>query len=217
MRMGGLRLTSVLLLSSGFLLPATATDAGSAATKTMHLAKKTTVNGVSFSVPKGYVQSGPGSLRNAALLYYAKYKEGLMVVVPDPPFDEAQLVKEITATGLSAFFPKERQTFEWKDSNNYRKLSKFEVSEGQAMGFNRKALVLLKSHHLRFADRDILVFDFFKFDQNDAAEVYARGHGVESMQGCNDMVELIYSITGEKIDDTNSPCDLVALPGAVNN
>jgi hypothetical protein len=173
--------------------------------------KKATVNGVAFSIPKGYVAIPQTKTENSLFLFYRKYSEGIIVAVPGSLFDEATLLNSLTEAGLSTFFPEKSNNLQWKRLADYKKFSKFEIGGAQAMGYNKKDLFIVHSHHFRAHEKDIFIIDLFKWDNGGAADMFLGGLGGESMQGCNDMVEIIYSITGEKIDDTNSPCELIAV------
>ena len=176
--------------------------------------RNVTLNGIAFSIPKAYAQIPQTEIPNSAFLFYRKYGEGLIVAVPTAPFDQNDLLNTLTEAGVRRFFPRATQPFEWKRLDRPRKLSKFEIGGDQSMGFNKKSLIIVHAHHFRVADNDIFVTDLFKWDHGDVKEKFAGGLGGESMQGCNDMVTIVYSITGEKIDETNSPCELIALsPG----
>jgi hypothetical protein len=135
----------------------------------------------------------------------------MFVAIPAAPFDEEKLLSTLTNSSLSNFFPRETQTFEWRQFEGHRKISKFEIGGAQSMGFNKSGLIIVRYHHFRFASQDIFLGDLFQWTEGNAKEVFNKGLGGESMQGCNDMVEVIYSITGESNDQTNSPCDLVAI------
>jgi hypothetical protein len=174
--------------------------------------RKITVNALTFSIPKGYGVMPGNEPENSIFLFNKKYNEGLFISVPSPPFDLPKLLQNNTETALTKFFPKGPQTYDWKPLTDRRIISKFEIGASKAMGFNQTNLVIMQVHHFLFAGRHIFIGDIFKWTHGDNKEIFARGLGGDSMQGCNDLVEVVYSITGEKIDETNSPCELIALP-----
>jgi len=171
-----------------------------------------TLNGLRFSIPKGYVRVAGNEVENSVFLFHKKYNEGFFISVPTTPFDLAKLLENNTDIALTKFFPKGPQNYHWKPLTDRRMISKFEIGASKAMGFNETNLVIMQVHHFLFAGRHIFIGDLFKWTHGDNKEMFARGLGGDSMQGCNDLVEVVYSITGEKIDETNSPCELIALP-----
>jgi hypothetical protein len=177
------------------------------------VSKTVTLNGVKVPIPKGYALLQGNDVENTIFFFHKKYSHGLFVSVPSLPFDENQLLNGITRVGLSKFFPNERQTYTWTPLSDRRKVSKFEVGGDKAMGYNKSNLIIVQAHHFRVGLRDLLIGDIFELNKGkEAEESFNRGLGGESMQGCNVIVEIIYSITGEEINETNSPCELIALP-----
>lgn len=181
--------------------------------KPKSVSKTVTLNGMKVPIPKGYALLQGNDVENTIFLFHKKYSHGLFVSVPSLPFDENQLLNGITKVGLSKFFPKEHQTYTWTPLSDRRKVSKFEVGGDKVMGFNKSNLIIVQTHHFRVGGRDLLIGDIFELNKGkEAEESFNRGLGGESMQGCNVIVEIIYSITGEEINETNSPCELIALP-----
>ncbi len=167
-----------------------------------------------FPIPKGYVAVQGTEVENSIFLFYKKYNEGLFISVPSATFNEFELLNSNTEIALNEFFPGSSQAYKWKPLNDRRKISKFEIGTSKAMGFDKKNLVILQVHHFLVAGRHLFIADLFKWTHGDLNQRFAMGLGGESMQGCNDLVEIVHSITGEKIDDTNSPCELIALSPA---
>lgn len=179
------------------------------------VSKTVTLNGLKFPIPNGYVLLRGNDFENTVFLFHKKYSHGLFVSVPTLPFDEHQLLNGITRVSLSKFFPKERQTYMWTRLSDRRKVSKFEVGGDKVMGYNKSNLIIVQAHHFRVAGRDLFIGDIFEMNKGkETEESFNRGLGGESMQGCNAIVEITYSITGEKIGETDFPCELIALPPA---
>lgn len=203
-----------LLMGWGFLVSGSSLGSSPEITgATVNSVSKTvTLNGVKFPIPKGYVLAQGTDLENTVFLFYKKYNEGLFISVPPATFNQVELLNSNTEIALNKFFPGSSQAYTWKPLNDRRKISKFEIGTSKSMGFDKKNLVILQVHHFLVAGRHLFIGDLFKWTHGNLQEMFATGRGGESMQGCNDLVEIVYSITGEKIDDTNSPCELIALP-----
>jgi hypothetical protein len=66
---------------------------------------------------------------------------------------------------------------------------------------------------LKFNGREIIVGYTSEFGRSaEGKEAFERGLGGDSMPGCYATVDVIYSITGEKMPE-NNPCDLVVNIG----
>ncbi len=63
--------------------------------------------------------------------------------------------------------------------------------------------------HLVVEKKNILVGYMAEFDRGkEAEEMFKVSSGGESMPGCDASVKVIFSITGEKISERNSPCEM---------
>ncbi len=166
-----------------------------------------------FVCPKGFKSISVDDKR-IALFSKKKYGLGLFVAAPESGFDEGKFMSDLTKTTLAKIFPKESQTYSWKPINFSDRVSKFEVGGGMVQGFNGKLSVLIKYRHLKFSGQELIVGYAAEFGRgSDAKESFERGLGGDSMPGCNAIVEIVYSITSEKIDESNPPCELiVSLP-----
>jgi len=173
--------------------------------------KQVTLNGVVFTVPQRYVKSTGEAGQNSVVLFDQKYKEGMIVTVPDVPFIEQDVRDNLMKTGLKAFFPKEAQPYAWKSENQLQKVSKFEVGNFLGKGFNRRNLLVFECRRIVFNQRDLFVAAIFEARKGKRAEEMFKSEGtVMSMTTCGAAAELIYSFTGEKIDPDRPPCELVA-------
>jgi hypothetical protein len=172
------------------------------------------VGDITFVCPKGFKPLPVESDRKFSLLFRKEYGLGLFVALPESGFDEQKFMSDVTKTTLAQIFPKESQAFAWKPLNFSDSVSKYEVGGGMAQGFNGALSVLVKYRHLKFKDKDILVGYVAEFGRGaEAKESFERGLGGDSMPACNASVEVIYAITGEKVDENNPPCTLVVPVG----
>jgi hypothetical protein len=168
------------------------------------------LNGFEFRIPKSH-RSIPSEVVDTVFIFSKKHAEGFFLTVPSGKMDETELLNRNTEIALKKFFPELSQDYAWRPLSDRRKVSKFEVGTSKAMGFNKRDLVIVQVHHFQINGKEIFVGDLFKWTNGNEKEIFAGGLGGESMQGCNDLVEIVYSVTREKIDDTNSPCELIAI------
>jgi hypothetical protein len=170
-----------------------------------------TLNGVAFTVPEGYV-TFPGEERaNSIFLYNQKFKEGMVVLVPAVPFVEQDVLNNLIKDSQKRFFRKETLPYQWKSTDLLRKVSKFEVKDALAKGLNPNHLLLFEYRHVVFNQRDVFVGTIFEARKGKAAaEMFNDEVAAASMTTCRASAELIYSVTGEKIDPDRPPCELQA-------
>ena len=162
-----------------------------------------------FACPQKFKPVPIESAQPFAFFHYKKYDVGLFVASPAPGFDERAYMTNVTKTTLAKMFPKESQTFSWKPVDFSGSFSKFEVGGGMVLGFNGSLGVLIKYRHVKFNAREIIVGYTSEFGRSsEGKEAFERGLGGDSMPGCYATVDVIYSITGEKMPE-NNPCDLV--------
>jgi hypothetical protein len=166
-----------------------------------------------FACPKNFKPVPLQSAQQFSLFYWRKYDVGLFVASPPSDFDERAFMTNVTKTSLAKMFPKESQAFSWKLVNYSGRISKFEIGGGVAQGFNGSVGVLIKYRHLKLNGREIIVGYASEFGKGvEGREAFGRGLGGDSMPGCYAVVDITYSITGEKTPE-NNPCDLiVSLP-----
>ena len=171
------------------------------------------VGDVSFVCPKGFklvpVQS---DLKLALLFSKQKHKEddlGLFVALPEPGIDEQTLLGGVAKTTVARIFPTESQEYEWRRVNLANSVSKFETSSGMIVGFNGSLAILIKYHRLRVKDKDTIVgYVSGAVSGTEAKEFFERTLDADARGGCEASVEVIYSITGERITTKNQPCAL---------
>lgn len=172
--------------------------------------KNCRIGEVVFACPKGLKLLRIEPTSDFALFF--RKDLGLFVASPLPGFDEQKFTSEATKTMLAKAFPKESQAYEWKPLKFSDVVSRFEIGGGMAQGFNGSIGIIVKYRHLKVNGKEILVgYAAELASGTDARENFQRGLGGDSIgtiAGCEASVEVIYSITGERINKTNPPCSL---------
>lgn len=169
------------------------------------------INGVVFSLPQRYVTLSASARPNSVFLYDRTHRDGMVVSVPSAPFVEQEVLNNLMKDSQQVFFPKETLPYQWKSSDSLQKVSKFEVKDTLAKGFNKRHLLVFEYRHIIFNQRDVFVGTIFEARKGKPAQEMFEGEGTAmSMTTCGASAELIYSFTGEKIDPERRPCELVA-------
>jgi hypothetical protein len=136
----------------------------------------------------------------------------LFAAVPVSQENDPTFVGELTKVALAKLFSTQSQSFAWKQLKYDDPVSKFEVQGGTFQGFNGAIGVVVKYRHVKVGAKELLVGYVAELGRGaEAKEVFDRGLGadsVASLAGCSASVEVIYSITGEKVNEDNSPCSL---------
>ena len=169
-------------------------------------------NELSFPCPKGLKVVLNGETDGTFLAREPKYGYSIFVIAPIDNVDEKGLISDVIGKSLKTLFSKESQEYRWKDTKylNDKSASKFEVGKKLAQGFNGKQRVLVDYRHISFNNKNIFVGYLYEMDRGkEAEELFNNNLGGGQASGCQDVVEIIYSITGEKKSDEESPCDLV--------
>jgi hypothetical protein len=170
-----------------------------------------TLNGVAFTLPEGYARHPGAERANSIFLYNQKFKEGMVVLVPPTTFVEQEVLNNLIKDSQKRFFPKETQPYQWKSTNLLRKVSQFEVKDTLEKGLNPNHLLLFEYRHVVFNQRDVFVGTIFEARKGKpAAEMFNDDVAAASMTTCRASADLIYSLTGEKIDSDRPPCELLA-------
>jgi hypothetical protein len=171
------------------------------------------VGNLHFACPKNFKILPLESAQQFTLFYWKKYDVGLFVASRPSGSDELTFMTNVTQTALTKMFPKESQAFSWKPVDYSGRISKFEIGGGVSQGFNGSLGVLIKYRRLKFNGREIIVGYASEFGRGaDAKEAFDRALGGDSMPGCYAVVDVTYSITGEKMPE-NNPCDLISEIG----
>lgn len=206
-----IRFTLLTLLAIFFAQPALLVAGHHKPARDSKNARTISLNGFEFRIPKNYVAMPGDEVVDSVFLFSKKYNEGFFVFVPAAKFDEVEMVNRNAKVALKKFFPRGSPDYVWKSLADRRKVSKFEIGASKAMGFNNRDLIIVQVHHFQINGKELFVGDLFKWTNGNEKEIFERGLGGESMQGCNDLVSIVYSVTGEKIDETNSPCELIVI------
>ena len=171
-----------------------------------------TLNGISFVVPRGFTFVEASSDGLTLFFNDRKTKEALFVSAPNPGFDEKPLVEELIKNGLGVLLPKESQNFAWKRGDGVKRVSKFEIDNGNHNGFNRTVMVGIEYRHVLFNHKDVIVGHVYECARGKEAEERFNGPGITfSMPACNTSVRIIHSFTKEKPDMNDPPCELIAI------
>jgi hypothetical protein len=182
-----------------------------AASAGLQTPKQVTLNGVAFNVPEGYAPFLGEARENTAFFYNQKYKDGMVVAVPAAPFVEQDVLDSLLKESQKRFFPKETAAYQWKSTDLLRKVSKFEVRDALEKGLNRNHLLLFEFRHVVFNQRDVFVATIYEARKGKpATAMFADEGAAMSMTTCRAAVDLIYSVTGEKVDPERPPCELGA-------
>jgi hypothetical protein len=170
-----------------------------------------TINGAVFTLPQRYVTLSTAPRENLVFLYDQKYRDGMVVAVPSAPFVEQDVLNNLMKDSQKTFFPKETMPYQWKSSDSLQRVSKFEVKNVLAKGFNKHHLLVFEYRHITVNQRDVFVGTIFEARKGKPAEEMFNGEGAAmSLTTCAASAELIYSFTGEKIDPDRPPCELIA-------
>ena len=164
-----------------------------------------TVGGITFKLPRGY-RLYPGQPTTDSVLMYGRDKDGIFVAVSfgDAPSD---LVK----AGLRQLYPKESESYSWKELPAPKKISKFESSATAKYGYNQNHLVKLVFHNVTVSEKNIVIGEIIEVSQGEEARrMFDESLEAISLGLCNAFVQMIFPLTKEKIDPQNPPCELIA-------
>lgn len=177
------------------------------AKKNLLAAKVVCVSGVfGFKCPKGYKVLLAGKTSDG--LFLAKSTEfRYSVFVAYKPSDDA--MTELLPKILKAFLPNESQNFEWKDVvADPRKSSKFEVASKRRIGMNNgKAFLTLEYRQIVFNGNKLLtgtVVNGYEGPEG-IKDSFERG-AYTTNGGCFDSMDIIATLTKEKLDTEQGPC-----------
>ena len=168
------------------------------------------VDGISFPYPKKFIITPLVQDENVLFLSHKKDKLALFVAAPAAPFDENKLLTGIVEGGVPKLFPKQPSGYRWKPLPRPKKASRYEERESSMLGFNQRQAILFLYRRLKVGGRDVLVGYLSEFGKGaEARESFEQGLGGDNMAACHYSVEIISSITGEKLEDVMSACELV--------
>jgi hypothetical protein len=167
---------------------------------------------VAFKCPKGFKSLPTESDLNLALMFHKDYNLGLFVAAPESGQDAQKFLNDVVKRALAKFFPKESDAYVWKLPADLSpdKVSKYEIGSVLTKGFNGTSTVYFRYRRLAVRGEDLFVGYIGKDSEGKKAKEFFEGDGsADSMSGCDATVELIYSITGEKINEDDPPCVIV--------
>jgi len=175
------------------------------------------LRGVSIAIPKGFTRlpndSADQSTADVAFLIDKKSKEGIFVAVPSQPFEELPYLNLLSQAALKVYFPNEPSSYLWQNLRSIDKVSKFELTNFATQGFNKSNLVGLGFRRVVIKDKTVIVGSIFEVAKGKEAQNRVdSGSFTTSMSVCDKEARIIFSITGERYDESNPPCQLIAIP-----
>lgn len=176
-------------------------------------------NAVSFHCPKGLNILSKGETNGVWVLQNKNKNQdyGVFVVAPQANFDQAELLNGVKKAITSKLFPKESQNYRWNEAEALwwdNSESKFQKAKNAEVGYNNKHSVLFLYHHILFDEKNVFVGYAFELGRGSTAKKqYEEGLGGGYDRACQDLVEIVFSITGEKLPDGVSPCTLTLITG----
>ena len=170
------------------------------------------VNGVTFPCPKGLVSIPSNLSENTLFLYNKKEKFGVFVVVPNTPFDEQQIISKTVELVASQWSNTGSQPFAWKPIKYFKPVSEFETSGGSLKGFNQKIMIQVDYHRLAIKQKSIFVGYVSETAKgNEARDAFSGDAFALPSSACEDSVKIIYSLTGEKENEVDPPCEFTSF------
>ncbi|HYW70062.1 MAG TPA: hypothetical protein VE961_03450 [Pyrinomonadaceae bacterium] len=126
--------------------------------------------------------------------------------------DISELVSTIATLALLKLNPHQNQSFDWKPFKPGTAISKFETDREGRQGFNGTTGVALDYRVIQFKSVELLVGYIAALGAgDDARAIFERNlppRTAATMSGCELSARLIFSVTGEKFSEDNSPCSL---------
>jgi len=172
-------------------------------------ARRCKIGNVSFTCPSGLklVEN------NANYDVFAGKDVAVFVSPAEGDVDVSELVSTIATIALLKLNPHQNQSFDWKPLNPGKAISKFETDREDRQGFNGTTGVALDYRLIHFKSVEVLVGYVAALGAGDDAKaVFERNLPADTaatISGCELSAKLIFSITGERFNEDNSPCSLV--------
>lgn len=177
-------------------------------------------NEISFQCPKDLALLSKDEASGLLLFKDTDLKAlGFFVVAKSVAADKNQVINDAKKALLQKLFPKQSQNYIWKPINvlffgEGKPLSKFDVSFGAEKGYNKTQLVFFSFRQIKFKERDIFVGYIYEHPSRMNAKEGFEGNFDDSLyNSCITQVNLVYSITGEKIVKGSEPC---SITGSLN-
>jgi hypothetical protein len=176
-----------------------------------------TIDGVKFSCPKGFTVQMVSGFVTTRLMRIDKYKgaAGVFVMLPGKNINN-EFIEEI-ATALASALLKKGAAYKWKRDTIYEKVSKFETSGGELLGFDGQKLVCFKYRLLSLDGKDVIVGHVFKLSQGEEAKrAFDDGLGGVSPDCISGQLHVIASLTGEMYSDIRGrPPAMIVVPKSI--
>ncbi|MFL6208096.1 MAG: hypothetical protein ACJ74W_04560 [Pyrinomonadaceae bacterium] len=168
-----------------------------------------TLHGINFVCPQGFKPLAGDTSTDPVFLFSKRENLGLFITAPTAKIDDQAVNNMLQAVALK-FFPKEPQTFKWALKERQGKFSKYDVGGIEIQGFNGRMRLSVQLHHIVFEQKDFFVGYVYELDRGkDAEEMFTQSLGSGNPSGCEAAIRIIYSVTGEKVLESNPPCELV--------
>jgi hypothetical protein len=163
-----------------------------------------TLGDTQVSCPNGFtpVAVRPGG--SCLVMRHDLFKLALFVARIERGTTGRAALDRIAAVVLKDGVSEDVAGYRWKDFNDYRKQSAFETGGGKMQGFNGKQDLGLAYRELTFGEKTFV--EGYVFDLHggaDAARLFERNVGGDSLLGAIAETHVICSITGENYDDLN--------------
>jgi hypothetical protein len=171
-------------------------------------ARRCKIGSVSFTCPAGLklVEN------NANYEVFAGKDVAVFISPVEGDVDTSELVSTIATLSLLKLNPHQNQSFDWKPLKPSNVISKFETDREGRQGFNGTTGVALDYRVIQFKSIELLVGYLAALGEgDDARAIFARNLPADTaatMSGCGLSAKLIYSVTGERFSEDNSPCSL---------
>jgi len=108
------------------------------------------------------------------------------------------------------------EDYEWADSeviifrDDKEPMSKNQISSKTIKGYNKKHLLFANFRHINFNEKHFVVGYLIEMEKGKKARKQFKNNFVYSAEtNCDAQLELIYSITGEKIKEGEKPCEVI--------
>jgi len=167
-----------------------------------------TLDGITFKAPKGY-KLAPTQPTPESALVFGKYQDAIFFMVSrgPTPKDPSDVVKY----SLRQLYPKESQTYSWKEQPLPKRISKFELSALSISGYNGSQLVKVVFRNVAIGEKVVAVGEIIEVARGGEARTMFDGNlEAISLGLCNVLVETIFPLTKERVDPKNPPCELIA-------
>jgi hypothetical protein len=157
---------------------------------------------IPFKFPATFKLSMPLKANDdTAIILHKEFESGIFLAISPEAFRRDEVIEKVRSLAIDRLLPKESKQFQWKRLEEVVKLSKYELTFGNFVGFNGQTRFVFEWHHLRFKKKDFLVGNFTVLERGkEAEEGFKQGYGGMSVLAVEASIALMNSITGEKIE-----------------